>query len=109
MLYYEIIDKSEALDLATSNNSKKCMICHYFFFNHRFESQHFVCNGCHDLTTLNVNISGVITNATVKNVNYLCIIHNIGKSAANNLLDNFFMKIVNIYQTYCPKFMLGRL
>ena len=29
MLYYDKIDISEGIDLAKSNNSKECMICHY--------------------------------------------------------------------------------
>ena len=52
MLYYDRIDVSKEIDLAKSNNSKECMICHYFFFNHGFEFQYHVCNGCHDLTML---------------------------------------------------------
>ena len=42
-----------------STKSKECIICHYWFFNHRFESQDSVCNGCHDLTMLSVNISNI--------------------------------------------------
>ena len=48
------------------------MICHY-------------C--CHDLTMLSVNISNVAI-ITIKNVDYCCIIHNITKSEAINLLKN---------------------
>ena len=42
---------------AKSNNNKECMICHYWFFNHEFEFHDSVCNGCHNLTMLSVNIS----------------------------------------------------
>ena len=56
MLYYDRIDISEGTDLAKSNNSKGCMICHYLFFNHGFNFQDYICNGFHDLTMLNVNI-----------------------------------------------------
>ena len=58
-----------------------------FFFNHGCKFQDSVCNGCHDLTMLSVNISD-ISIITVKNVNYRCIIHNISKSEATNLLKN---------------------
>ena len=44
-------------------------------FMHGFEFKNYVCNGCHDLTTLCLNISD-ITIITVKNVDYRCIIHN---------------------------------
>ena len=60
MLYYDRIDISKGIDLAKSNNSKECMICHYWFFNHGFEFQAYVSNGCHDLTMLIVNISDIV-------------------------------------------------
>ena len=48
-MYYNRIDLSEGIDLAKSNNSKECMVCHYWYFNHGFKFQNFVCNGCHGL------------------------------------------------------------
>ena len=33
MLYYNRIDISEGINLAKSNKSKECLICHYWFFN----------------------------------------------------------------------------
>ena len=63
------------------------MICHYWFFNHGFKLQDSVCNGCHDLAMLSVNISDIAI-ITVKNLHYRCIIHNISKSKAINLLEN---------------------
>ena len=75
------IDISEGIDPTKSNRSKECMICHYWFFNHGFRFQDSVCNGCHDLTVLHLNISNIaITDITVKKVNYCCVIHNIRKS-----------------------------
>ena len=73
--------------LAWSNNSKECMICHYWIFNHGFKFQDSARNGCHDLKTLSVNISD-IASITVKNVDYCGIIHNISKFEAINLLKN---------------------
>ena len=87
MLYCDRIDKSEGSNPTTSNKSSECMICHYFFFNHGFKFQDYVCNGCHDLTRLSVNISNIAV-TTVKNVDYRCIIYNISKSEAINLLKN---------------------
>ena len=49
MLYYDRIDINEGIDLAESNNSKEYTICHYWFFNHGFNFQDYVLNGCHDL------------------------------------------------------------
>ena len=96
MLYYDRTDISEGIDLAKSNNSKECMICHYFLFNHGFEFQDSVCNGCHDLTMLSVNINDMAI-ITIKNVDCRCIIHN-SESEAINLLENSFLKIVDIYK-----------
>ena len=88
MLYYDIIDISKITDLAKSNNSKKCMICHYWFFNRRFKFQDSVCNGCHVLTILSVNVSDIAV-ITIKNVDYHCVTHNISQSKAINLLENY--------------------
>ena len=77
---------SEGIDLAKSNTSKECIICRYWFFNHGFEFQNSVSNGCHDLTTLSVNISNIAI-IIVKNVDYRCIIHKISRSEAINLLN----------------------
>ena len=83
MLHYDRTDISERIDLAKSNRSKGYMICHYWFFNHGFKFQNSVCNGCHDLTMLRLNISDT-TIITVKIVDYHCIIHNITTSEAIN-------------------------
>ena len=66
------------------------MTCHYCFFNLGCEFQDYVFNGCHDLTMLCANISD-ITNITVKNVDYWCIIHN-SKSDAINLSKKSVLK-----------------
>ena len=59
-------------------------------FMHGFEFKNYVCNGCHDLTILCLNISG-ITIITVKNVDYHCIIHN-SISEAISLLKGIVLK-----------------
>ena len=50
-------DIGEGIDPAKSNGSKKCMIGHCWFFNHGFKFQDYVCNDCHGLTMLCLNIS----------------------------------------------------
>ena len=91
MLYYDTIDISKGIDLAKSKNRKECMICHYWFFNHGFNFQDSVCNGCHHLVTLCLNISDIAI-ATIKNVDYCCIIHKISKSEVISLLQNSPLK-----------------
>ena len=34
---------SEEIDLAKSSSNKECMIWHYWFFNHGFKFQDYVC------------------------------------------------------------------
>ena len=69
MLHYDRIDISERINLAKTNNSKKYMICHYWFFNSGFKFQDSICNGCHDLTMLSVNINDIAT-IIVQNLDY---------------------------------------
>ena len=82
MLYYDRIDTSKGVDLAKSNNSKECMICHYWFFDHGVKFQDYLCNGCHDLSMLYLNISNIAI-ITVRNIDYR-IMYNISKSEATN-------------------------
>ena len=52
----------------------------------------FVCYGCHVFTMLTVKISGIAID-TIRNVDYKCIIHNISKSEAINLLEDSVLEI----------------
>ena len=72
MLYYDRTDISEGINVAKSNNSKECAICHYWFFNHGFKFQDSICTGCHDLTMLSVNISNIAI-ISVKNAYYVVL------------------------------------
>ena len=60
------------------------MIFHYWFFNHGSNFQDSICNVSHDLTKLNVNISNII----IIIIDYGCVIYNINKYEAINLLKN---------------------
>ena len=59
MLYYGRIDISERINLTKSSSNIECMICHYCFFNHGFKFQDSICNGCHGLIILSVNINDI--------------------------------------------------
>ena len=59
MLHYNRIDLSKGIDPAISNNSRECIVCHQWFFNHELEFQDLACNDCHDLIILHVNISDI--------------------------------------------------
>ena len=69
MLYYNRIDFSKGTDVAKSNNCKECIVCHYWYFNHKIKFEKSVCNSCHDLLMLYLDI-GDITIITVKGIDY---------------------------------------
>ena len=74
MLYYDKIDLSKRIDVAKNNNGF-----------HRFKFQDSVCNGCHDLMMLCLNINNIAI-ITLKSVDYCHVIHDISKSEAIYLL-----------------------
>ena len=50
MLECDRIDISEGIDLNKTSASKKCDICHYWYFKDiGFNYEPYLCNGCHDL------------------------------------------------------------
>ena len=74
------------------------------FFNHGFKFQDYVCNGCHGLTMSSVNISNIAI-ITSKSVDYRCIIHNVSKFEAINLLKSSVLEDRGyIWKAYCLKF-----
>ena len=53
MIQYERTDVSQRIDPNKSDKSKKCMICHYWYFkdiDYKYELN--ICNGCHDLSMM---------------------------------------------------------
>ena len=56
---YDTIDINKGIDLTKSYNNKECIVCHYYYFNHRFKSQNSVCNGFYDLMILCFNFSDI--------------------------------------------------
>ena len=87
MIHYNRINLSEGIDVAKSNNSKECIVCHYWYFNQGFKFQTSACNSCHDLLMLCLNIKNIAI-IIVKGADYCCIIHDISKSDAVDLLKN---------------------
>ena len=62
MLYFDKIDVSEGIDVNKTSASKKCDICHYWYFlNYSFKFQPNVCNGCHDLLMMSMDLSDIIS------------------------------------------------
>ena len=60
MLEYHRIDISEGIDVDKTSKSKKCNICHYWYFlDKNFNYDTYLCNGCHDLMQKAVSFENV--------------------------------------------------
>ena len=86
MLFYNRTDISKGIDPPKSNSSKECMVSQYWFLI-MGSNVKILCNGCHNLAILYLNINN-ITIITVKGVDYRCTIHDISKSEAIHLLES---------------------
>ena len=56
MIYCDKIDVSEGTDINKTNEYKECNICHYRCFLKGFNYKTYVCNRCHDLLVMSMNI-----------------------------------------------------
>ena len=85
--YFDRIDVSEEIDVNNASESKECEVCHYsYFFKKAFTSQPNVCNECHDLSMISMNLSNIAI-LSIKSSDYHCIISGISKSGAINLIQ----------------------
>ena len=88
MLYYDRIDVSEGIDVNKTSASKECDVCHYWYFlNFSFKFQPNVCNRCHTLLMMSVNLTNIAI-LNIKRSDYCCIISLISKNGVINLLQN---------------------
>ena len=86
MLQYERIDFSKMIDFNKSSKSKKCMICHYWYFiDIGYKFQPYVCNCCHDISMMAYELKNIaILNVSV---DYRCILWGISRNGAVNILN----------------------
>ena len=76
---------SEEINVSKTSTSKKCDICHYWYFLDKgFKFQPYVWNGCHDELMMSMNLSDIAI-LNINGVNYPCIINGISKSEAVNI------------------------
>ena len=88
MLYYDRIDVSEGIDVNKTSASKECDICHYWYFlNYSFKFQPNVCNRCHDLLMMSMNLSNIAI-LNIKSSDYCFIISLISKNEVIILMNN---------------------
>ena len=60
MLYFDRIDVSKRIDVNKKSKLKACNICHYWYFLYKgFKCHPYVCNRCHDLLIMSMNLSNI--------------------------------------------------
>ena len=70
MLENDRIDTSEGIDISKTNVSKKCDICHiWYFLDKGFKYEPYLCSGCHDLIQKAINFNDAAT-VSIKRNNY---------------------------------------
>ena len=88
MIYFDRIDVSKGIDVNKTSASKECDICQYWYFlSYSFRFQPNVCNRCHDLLMMSINLSDIAI-LNIKGSRYGCIISLISKNDAINLMQN---------------------
>ena len=88
MLEYDRIDISEGIDVNKSNKSKKCMLCHYWYFlDKNFSYGPYLCNGCYNIMQKSINFKNIpvvhIYKSTYR-IYFLCM----SKHEAKKLMTN---------------------
>ena len=88
MLYYDRTEVFKGIGIDEISESNECNIWHYWhFLDKEFKFQSDICNGCHDLLIIFVNLSN-ITILNIHDANYCCIISGISKNEAIKLIQN---------------------
>ena len=88
MFHSDGINTSEGIDVNKTSASRKCDLCHYWYFlNYSFKFQPNVCNRSHDLLMMSVTLSDIAI-LNIKGSDFLCIINLISKKEAIHLLQN---------------------
>ena len=60
MLYFHRIEVSEEIDVNKTSASKEFDICHCWYpLNYSFKFQPNVCNRCHDLLMISLNLRNI--------------------------------------------------
>ena len=88
MLQDDGIDVSEGNDVNKTSASKQYDVCQYWYFlNYSFKFQPNLCNNCHDLLMMSVNLSDIAI-LNIKGSDYYCIISLTCKNEVIKLLQN---------------------
>ena len=89
MLEYDRIDISEKIDVDETNLSKKCDICHYWYFKDiGFKYEPYICNGCHGLMQKAISFHNVAI-VYVKGSAHRIHFWHMSKDDAINIMNGF--------------------
>ena len=87
MLEYERIDISEGIDVNKTSLSKKCYICHYWYFKDvGFKYEPYLCYGCHDLMQKSMGFNNIAI-VYIKKSTYRIHFQYISKDDAINIMN----------------------
>ena len=86
MLVYEKIDVSDGIDVDMSDKSKKCMLCHYWYFlDKNFSYGPYLCDGFYNMMQKCSKLKNIVH---VKESAYrICFLY-ISKCEAKKLMTN---------------------
>ena len=90
MLHFDRIKVSEGTDVTKTSASNEYDILsflNWYFLNYSFKFQPNVCNRCHDLLLMSINLSNIAI-LNIKGSDYHCIIRLIRKNEAINVMQN---------------------
>ena len=88
MLEYGRIDISEGIDTNKTRKSKKCDICHYWYFlDENFCYEPYICSGCHDLMQKAMNFNDVAI-VSIKGNDYKIHFWYMSKDEAISIMHN---------------------
>ena len=88
MLEYDKIDISEVTDINKANESKECMLCHYWYFlNKNFSYGPYLCDGCYNIVQKSISFKNILIVRGKKSV-YRIYFQDMNKLEANKLMAN---------------------
>ena len=88
MLVYERIDTSDGIDVTKSDESKECMLCHYWYFlDKSFSYGPYLCDGCYNMTQKCNKLKNIAIIRIKKSVYRICFLF-MSKREARKLMTN---------------------
>ena len=85
MLEFDKINISEGIDVNKTNESKKCMLCRYWYFlNKNFSYGPFLCDGCYNIMQKSINFENIDV-VHIKKIAYRIYFLDISKREAKKI------------------------